>query len=71
MNTLFLYFEKNPIRKLEELSNDITLKNLLISIEPNLNVIKLIDNSNFQGKYTNLVNIIFSINKPGYCGIIL
>ena len=40
MNTLFLYFEKNPIRKLEELSNDITLKNLLISIEPNLNVIK-------------------------------
>ena len=63
MNTLFLYFEKNPIRKLEELSNDITLKNLLISIEPNLNVIKLIDNSNFQGKYTNLVNIINKVTE--------
>ena len=35
----------------------------MISIEPNLNVIKLIDNSNFQGKYTNLVNIINKVTE--------
>ena len=63
MNTIFDYFENNPIKSIYDLCNEFTLYNLIISIEPNFKKIEINHGSDYKMKYSNFSKILEGLSN--------